>query len=471
MAQGWRPWEVADRHRELTRRYRQLRDLDGGMTPQQRGTQLNHLLADALRAYQIQARVSQPSDLGEIDVAFRLGDTRIILEAKWTTDPIGFGPVNLLATRARQRLEGTIGVFASMAGYTPPALDQVGRSGERVRVVLFDAEHVEALISGLASPDELIDAALEEASVTGRTYVGVAELLASHDRPAEPPIGFGPPEGYDQPLVSYAADGLSAEIVVHSPEDIRGIAVKPDGRLLVTLLAGMAEVDLETRKARWVQRLTWIDRNPHVDPAGQVWLLRGAAVARLDGSRLQVVAGGFGGASTLFAGPGGAPWVLDRSGAAVGPHDSGAQLVRINDQLGDEERWALRLPASAARNAAALGANRFFVLGSGHSARVDLSDLSSEEWVETPVANPQGLTAVDGGRLLTVGDKTGVTLAEIDAASGNSADLLHLRLSGSVSEIARSAAPDLYVRSQAAVGQEAVPVVLRIHQRRTPNRQ
>jgi hypothetical protein len=83
--------------------------------------------------------------------------------------------------------------------------------------------------------------------------------------------------------------------------------VDPDWRLLVTLLAGMAEVDLQAQTARWVLSLTWIDRNPHVDPSGQVWLLRGAAVTRLDGSRLRVMASGLGGASTLFAGPGGAP--------------------------------------------------------------------------------------------------------------------------------------------------------------------
>jgi hypothetical protein len=108
---GWRPWEVADRHRELTRRYKQLRGLGGEVTPQQRGSQLNYLLAEVLRADEIQARVSQPTELGEIDVAFRLGDTRIILEAKWTRNPIDFGPVSLLATRARQRLEGTVGVL------------------------------------------------------------------------------------------------------------------------------------------------------------------------------------------------------------------------------------------------------------------------------------------------------------------------------------------------------------------------
>jgi hypothetical protein len=90
--------------------------------------------------------------------------------------------------------------------------------------------------------------------------VGVAELLVSHDRPASPPIEFGSPEGYDQPLVIDATEGLAAEIVLSCPEDIRGIAIKPDGRLLVTLLAGMAEVDLEAESARWVQGCTHTGR-------------------------------------------------------------------------------------------------------------------------------------------------------------------------------------------------------------------
>jgi hypothetical protein len=350
------------------------------VTPQQRGSQLNYLLADVLRAYEIQARVSQPTDLGEIDVAFRLGETRIILEAKWTTDPIGFGAVSLLATRARQRLEGTIGVFASMAGYTPPALDQVSRSGERVRVVLFDGEHVEALIGGLAAPHELIDAALGEASVTGRTYVGVTGLLASHDRPAEPPIGFGPPEGYNQQLVGYAAEGLVAEIVVHCPEDIRGITVKPDGRLLATLRAGMVEVDLKARSARWVQGLTCIDRNPHIDPAGQIWVLRGAAVARLDGSRLRVLAGGFGGASTLFAGPSGTPWVLDRR-AQPSAHTTAAPS------------WCASTINWATRSAGRCGCLRLLPGTRRRSAPIasSFSDLASRlEWISTTFRQRSG---------------------------------------------------------------------------------
>jgi hypothetical protein len=193
------------------------------------------------------------SALGEIDVAFQIGETRLILEAKWHTNKVGFGPVILLATRVRQRLEGVLGVFVSVSGYTDVAVDQVGSSGERVRI---DATHVEAMLAGLASPHELIGAALEEAAATGRFYVPVAELLQPSERPKLPPMGYGPPAGHGQHLVAYAADGVSAQIVAHSEGDIRGLCADRAGRLLVVLPDGLAVVDAGARRADWVRGAT-----------------------------------------------------------------------------------------------------------------------------------------------------------------------------------------------------------------------
>lgn len=115
--------------------------------------------------------------LGEIDVAFRLGQTRFILEAKWHESKIDYGPIALLDARIRQRIEGTLGLFVSMSGYTSPAVEQISSSGTRVRMLLFDSEHVEALVEGSISPEILIDAALEEAATTGRIYVSLSNLV------------------------------------------------------------------------------------------------------------------------------------------------------------------------------------------------------------------------------------------------------------------------------------------------------
>ena len=172
------------------------------MSPQQRGVKFNHLLADILREYGINPRVGALTPFGEIDVVFRLGHTRFILEAKWHEAKIDYGPIALLDARIRQRIEGTLGLFVSMSGYTAPAVEQISSSGTRVRMLLFDRAHVEALVEGSVSPETLIDAALEEAATTGRVYSPLPGLMEQIGRggrsPGEPGAGSA---GANEPRV------------------------------------------------------------------------------------------------------------------------------------------------------------------------------------------------------------------------------------------------------------------------------
>jgi hypothetical protein len=462
MNQLLRAGQNAGHHRDLVQRYRSLRDLDGGMSPQHRGTEFNYLLADALRGYGVKPRVGRQTSLGEIDVAFKLGDTRFILEAKWHGAKIDYGPLALLDARTRQRLEGTLGIFVSMSGYTDPAVEQVGRSGGRARMVLFDSGHVEALIAGLMSPEELIDAALEEAAATGRVYSPISALMTPSDLPGRPPVRFGPPPRYTQRVVGAPSDGVAADIVLHSPEEIRGIAVSLDGHLLIAFPDGLADVDIAHQTSTWRLALRSVERNPLVDPSGRTYVLRGAAVARLDDNSPHVIAGGFGEASTLFAGPNGEPWVLDQWAADPTFTDQSAELVKVGARLGDERRIKLdRYPAAAARNAIALDERRIFVLGSPHSAVVDLDKPSAERWVTTDITNPRGLAKADDAKLIAVCDKTRVSVVMLDPEHGGMVDLVSMNLSGSVSE-ATVDRNDLYVLSHAPVNGRPVAAVVKI---------
>lgn len=172
---------------ELKRDYRALVDLAGGMNEQARGVEFNNLLAKVLRAEGLDPEVSSYGELGEIDVAFRHGPTRFILEAKWRKKKINFGPLAVLAARVRQRQEGTLGIFVSMSGYTQQAITSLKHSGDRPRLILLDRDHVEAMVSGDMPAEELIDAARDEASFKGRFYVPLGEL--------QMPTGGSPADG------------------------------------------------------------------------------------------------------------------------------------------------------------------------------------------------------------------------------------------------------------------------------------
>ncbi|KAA8890585.1 restriction endonuclease [Nocardia colli] len=147
--------------------YKAMQQL-AGQTPQDRGRRFNGWLADLLRDYGIDARENQRS-VGEIDVVFAIGDTRYILEAKWSKSKADTGQLAKLHKRVRQRLSGTYGVFVSMAGYTGEALSDLVH-GDRLELILLDSEHIEAMLGGEISPQTLLSELRDAAAFTGRPY-------------------------------------------------------------------------------------------------------------------------------------------------------------------------------------------------------------------------------------------------------------------------------------------------------------
>src|SRR5262249_31976088 len=189
---------------------------------------------------------STATPAGEIDVSFALGGQRYIAEAKWERSKTDAGPLAKLGLRLRQRMRGTIGVFISMAGYTPDALVALPEAGDRA-VLLLDRSHVEAMVSGLVPPKELLDLALDHAAYKGEAYVPLLDLLAP--TVATPPVMFEvPPKGAKEPLSA----GISARIVCTvSGTGLLGMASSGTGKILIAGDDGIAEVDHINRTAAW----------------------------------------------------------------------------------------------------------------------------------------------------------------------------------------------------------------------------
>jgi hypothetical protein len=118
-----REWTLGPR--ELITRYGQLTNAARG-TEARRGQQFNTLVADLLRHWgveEVEPGVRGVEGRDEIDVTFRIGPTRYLLEAKWLAKPQSGDAVTKLAGRIRQRLRGARGIVLSMSGYTKHAAD------------------------------------------------------------------------------------------------------------------------------------------------------------------------------------------------------------------------------------------------------------------------------------------------------------------------------------------------------------
>jgi Holliday junction resolvase-like predicted endonuclease len=326
--------EKAWKLRALIARYGAMRRLDG-FNPQTRGTELNNLIAEVLDCYGIRAAASVRG-YGEIDVTFTVDGTRFVLEAKWEKKKADTGKLSKLRTRVQQRLANTIGVFVSMAGYTPEAIDGVKTSG-RHEMLLIDRGHLEAMTSGIVPPAELFGLLVDKASYEGRPYYSLEELLP---RPVgEPVVSFGAPEGLDD-LVRRTRPGVFAvEPLLHNvPVEGIGLASVTANELLLNYPDGLVRVDLDRQAPQWRAALPGCSGRTLPMSDGSLLFRRAFGIGALRDGRVHGIAGGFAGDEILFSDDDGNAWALDTGGTSgpVPDEDTNAAVVRLGSELGDE---------------------------------------------------------------------------------------------------------------------------------------
>ena len=158
-----------------------------------------------------------------------------------------------LRGRITQRLAGTRGVLLSMSGYSAEALEGIVR-GQQPDMLLLDRTHLEAMLSGLRSPADLFTELMDRASYRGEVQVPLTDLVVTEDRPMLPVLRLG---GRDDsaPAITETAPRVHGDVVAHGTQPQEtiadGIAVDPDGRLLLTMPQGVVRADPGTGACDW----------------------------------------------------------------------------------------------------------------------------------------------------------------------------------------------------------------------------
>jgi hypothetical protein len=417
--------------------YGSLRRLQGH-TAQSRGRRFNHVIAELLRCWGIDARVSLRS-AGEIDVAFASNGVRYVLEAKWEKARTDTGHVAKLQKRVRQRLAGTYGIFLSMSGYSDEALADVAH-GERLEVLLLDAGHFDAMLSGMVPPQELLSLVHDQASFLGEPYTPLLTLLASADE--SPVVEFPLPGLAGNPVMQSSVPDISGEIAF-SVADSRqlGIACAGPDRLLATTQHGIIEVDLKTHHVGWAVPVRDCHRNPLIDDRGAILFTRRHGVGRVHGGQLTVIGGGFPGATCLLRHPDGSSWVLSNGDL---DNQIATSITKLGARLGDEERHDLDYPPASASGAAWLTDTDVVTIGNPFFAITTLTTGQTRRFRATQ-SNPMGVVKLDDSSVLTAGDA--VTLGRTDLRTGEYREIAQLALRPSVNELALSPDGCIYTAS------------------------
>ncbi|MFI5729255.1 restriction endonuclease [Kribbella sp. NPDC051587] len=435
--------------RALISEYGQLRAAEGAR--QTRGQRFNGLIAEMLRCWGIEAEASTLSPgRGEIDVTFTLNGERYLVEAKWEHEKTNADPLFKLQARLKQRLRGPIGIFVSMAGFTADALRGLD-SGSQLEVLLFDRSHLEAMLSGLVPPQELIGLAHDRAAFRGDAYSPLTQLLAS--RSAEPPVSFDPPAPSSAPSELSLA---TKPLVTLANSNQLGIAYGSSDEILVTHADGIAGVDAVKRRARWRVPLRDCHRNALQADDGSVLVVRRNAVARFKDGDLSIVGGGFSDNSCLLQAVDSAVWVLDGDTGLSGPPS--ITITRLGTQLGEEERNPLSTRwDSSARAAVWMDENRLAVVHSSSFSVIQNLDHQTLRGLHTGTSNGAAILRIDDDHVLIAGGDGYLELTDVN--TGRHAAVARLGLAPSAVELVSNSANKMLAASYVGDGSMDIVVV------------
>jgi len=105
----------------------------------------------------------------EIDGSIWFEGRTILIEAKWTSAPHPASSLYQFKGKVDGKLVGTLGLFISINGFSPDAVDAL-IAGKEQNIVLADGDDVRALVSGKLSVPEALRRKLREAGERGNPH-------------------------------------------------------------------------------------------------------------------------------------------------------------------------------------------------------------------------------------------------------------------------------------------------------------
>ena len=163
---------VKDRLAELTQNFFTLLASDNFRN---RGFQLEKILRALFEVFDLDPKASFLITGEQIDGAFSFEATDYLLEAKWTKDPIGAADLDVLAGKLSRKLENSLGLFLSIAGFSPNGV--AAHSSGRRLLILMDGSDLMAILEGRIDLIQLLLRKRREASQTRNIYLGIHEIL------------------------------------------------------------------------------------------------------------------------------------------------------------------------------------------------------------------------------------------------------------------------------------------------------
>lgn len=159
---------------------KQLRDLDSRLQELARhlgtqgaGYEFERWFYDFVGYFEVMHRRPYKSGNLQYDGSITVEGTTYVVELKFSREPAGPAAVSHLEAKVRRKVDNTMAVLVSMAGFTVPAVEHA--SSPRSVVLLLDASHIYSCLLGSHRFDSLVERAYRNAAQTGRAYLSLDE--------------------------------------------------------------------------------------------------------------------------------------------------------------------------------------------------------------------------------------------------------------------------------------------------------
>lgn len=139
---------------------------------QKRGFQLEKLLNEIFRLFDLDPKASFKIIGEQIDGSFTFDSHDYLLEAKWQKEPINASDLYVFGSKIAGKLKNTLGLFISLDGFSK---ESTQTSNPVVKsMILMDGQDLMYILDGRISLNEMIFIKKRHASDTGEIYHKIA---------------------------------------------------------------------------------------------------------------------------------------------------------------------------------------------------------------------------------------------------------------------------------------------------------
>ena len=140
-----------------------------GVSTSQRGYELESLIIRVASSEGIECGASYRAKGEQIDGLLELDSRYLLLEARWTPEPLPASEIYAFRAKVEGKLVGTVGVFIAVNGFAETVPD-VLRFGKQINVILVDGDDLTLALKDEYSFKRMLQVKLRRAAQHGEVW-------------------------------------------------------------------------------------------------------------------------------------------------------------------------------------------------------------------------------------------------------------------------------------------------------------